>query len=127
MVHSKALSASVANKMSSTTWLEAMIAVYRRGGDAALSELEQLREDAEIELLPFTEGHAQAGIQAHQRFGKGRHPAQLNFGDCIAYATAEIAGEALLFKGDDFARTDVRSALAPQAPSKSAARRKRAR
>ena len=59
----------------------------------------------------LTAEHLAAARVAWRRFGKGRHPAALNFGDCFAYALAHVTGEALLYKGDDFARTDISSAL----------------
>lgn len=66
-----------------------------------------------IAVAPWTDDLAELAIDAHLRFGKGRHPAALNFGDCMAYALAKSLDAPLLFKGDDFAKTDVRSAIAP--------------
>jgi ribonuclease VapC len=60
-----------------------------------------------IRLIAFTESQARVARMAFERFGKGRHPAQLNFGDCIAYALAKDTGEELLFKGTDFGQTDI--------------------
>jgi ribonuclease VapC len=62
------------------------------------------------EIIPFTEEHAEVALDAFVRFGRGRHPAGLNFGDCMSYATAVVAGLPLLFTGSDFARTDVQEA-----------------
>ena len=70
-------------------------------------ELDAFLEEAAIELAPVTADQAQAARRAWRRFGKGNHPAGLNFGDCFAYALAEATGEPLLFKGRDFALTDV--------------------
>jgi ribonuclease VapC len=67
---------------------------------------------AGIVIEPVTVDQAHLARQAFLDFGKGRHPAGLNFGDCFAYALSKATGEALLFKGEDFSRTDVRSALA---------------
>jgi ribonuclease VapC len=64
-----------------------------------------------IEIAPFTESQAYLSRQAFARFGKGRHPAGLNFGDCMAYALAKETGEELLFKGTDFGLTDVAVAV----------------
>jgi len=64
-----------------------------------------------FEIVPFGEAHGAAALRAFTRFGRGRHPAQLNFGDCMAYAVAEVAGCPLLFKGDDFSRTDIKPAV----------------
>ena len=65
---------------------------------------------AAVELVPVTSEHANAARRAWRRFGKGNHPAALNFGDCFAYALADTTGEPLLFKGDDFVSTDVEAA-----------------
>lgn len=64
-----------------------------------------------VQCVDFDEAHLAAATVAFDRFGKGRHPASLNFGDCMAYAVARVAGCPLLYKGEDFARTDIRSAL----------------
>jgi ribonuclease VapC len=64
-------------------------------------------EEREVVVIPFDEVHWGVAAEALIRYGKGRHPAQLNFGDCMAYATAVIADEPLLFVGDDFSKTDV--------------------
>lgn len=71
----------------------------------------QFLERWSVVVAPFDGRHWQVATEAFIRFGKGRHPARLNFGDCLTYATARIADEPLLFVGDDFARTDVVSAL----------------
>ncbi len=63
------------------------------------------------EIVPFEAAHARAAREAFDRFGRGRHPAALNFGDCLTYATARVAGMPLLFVGDDFARTDLEPAM----------------
>lgn len=60
-----------------------------------------------VVVIPFDNRHWEAAMEAFIRYGKGRHPAALNFGDCMTYATAQIAGAPLLFVGEDFARTDV--------------------
>ena len=60
--------------------------------------------------MPVTQEHVDVARRAWRRFGKGNHPAALNFGDCFAYALAEVTGESLLFKGDDFALTDIEAA-----------------
>jgi ribonuclease VapC len=61
-----------------------------------------------FEVVDFTSDHFEAALRAFDRYGKGRHPASLNFGDCMAYAVAAVAGCALLYKGNDFERTDVK-------------------
>ncbi len=97
-------------RMSVVNYLEAAIVLESRSGAAAGHELDSFLEEAAIELAPVTPEHAQAARRAWRRFGKGNHPAGLNFGDCFAYALAESAREPLLFKGGDFARTDIESA-----------------
>ena len=83
-----------------------------RRGQAPVDALDAYLRKAGISVLPFTADHALLARQAFLRYGKGRHKAGLNFGDCIAYAAAKLEGMPLLFKGDDFALTDVEAALA---------------
>ena len=99
-------------RMSVANFLEATIAVERRYGRPKGRELERLRVRLEIELVPVTLDQMRAAQQAWRDFGigRGRHPAVLNYGDCFAYALARVSGEPLLFKGDDFAQTDIPSA-----------------
>lgn len=96
--------------MSTASLLEASIVVESRGGVSGGHQLDVLVERGPIELVPVTPDQAQAARRAWRRFGKGNHPAALNFGDCFAYALAETAREPLLFKGSDFALTDIESA-----------------
>ncbi len=93
--------------MSVANVLEAAIVLEGRGGTAAGYELDTFLKDAAIELVPVTMEHMETARRAWRRFGKGNHPAALNYGDCFAYALANVTGEPLLFKGEDFARTDV--------------------
>lgn len=97
-------------RMSVATLLEAAMVVEGRGGSPAGHELDVLLEKAGVELVAVTGEQANAARNAWRRFGKGNHPAALNFGDCFAYALAETTGEPLLFKGEDFTRTDVQGA-----------------
>jgi len=64
-------------------------------------------EDSAIDVIPFGTEHWRAATDAYVRYGKGRHPARLNFGDCLTYATASVAAQPLLALGDDFAQTDL--------------------
>ncbi len=92
------------------TALEAAIVLSARWRlDARRLLLDFLRE-AEAEVVPFGVEHFEAALDAFLKYGKGRHPAALNFGDCLAYAVAEVAGLPLLFTGNDFAKTDIASA-----------------
>ena len=97
-------------RMSVANLLEAVIVVEGRGGPAAGHELDVLLERAGVEFVPVTSAHASAARQAWRRFGKGNHPAALNYGDCFAYALSKSTGEPLLFKGNDFALTDIEAA-----------------
>lgn len=106
----KAIATGTPCRMSVASVLEAAIVVESRGGIAAGRELDALLENAGIELVPVTTGHLEAARRAWRRFGKGNHPARLNFGDCFAYALAVDMQEPLLFKGEDFARTDLEAA-----------------
>ena len=87
----------------------AMVLTSRLGWDARLLLLGFVR-NTNAELVPFSQEHFDAAMDAFLRFGKGRHPAALNFGDCMAYALAEVAGLPLLYAGGDFAKTDIRPA-----------------
>ena len=97
-------------RMSVASFLETAIVLESRAGVAAQHELDVFMERAPIELEPVTASHAQTARRAWRRFGKGNHPAGLNFGDCFAYALAEATREPLLFKGSDFTLTDIEAA-----------------
>ncbi|HET8772402.1 MAG TPA: type II toxin-antitoxin system VapC family toxin [Thermoanaerobaculia bacterium] len=73
----------------------------------ATEPLLRLFQDTGIEIVPFTDRHWQRAVDAYERFGKGRHPAALNFGDCMTYATAAVAAQPLLCLGEDFRKTDL--------------------
>ena len=98
-------------RMSAANYFEAAMVIEGRMGEEGARELDNYLETAEIEFVDVTLEQAHAARLAWRRYGKGNHPAGLNFGDCFAYALAEIVGEPLLYKGDDFALTDVESAL----------------
>lgn len=93
--------------MSTASCLEAAIVVEARLGAAGGREFDLLLHKAGIELVAVTAEHVEVARTAWRRFGRGRHEANLNFGDCFSYALAAASGEPLLFKGDDFARTDI--------------------
>lgn len=95
--------------MSAATYVEASLAASRRGGEEAAADMQALIADLEIEIVPFSEHQAHLAVAALARFGKGRHQAALNLGDAFSYAVAQESGEPLLFKGEDFAQTDVPS------------------
>ena len=108
--YERAISAAWPRRMSAVALLEAIMVVEGRAGAAAGRQLDMFLQEAEIELAPVTPEHVEAARRAWRRFGKGNHRAALNFGDCLAYALAKTTGEPLLFKGDDFAHTDVEAA-----------------
>jgi ribonuclease VapC len=105
-----ALANAPAARISAANWLEAAIVADARFG-ALADRFDALIADAAIEIVPVTATHAALARAAWRRYGKGNHPAGLTFGDCFAYALAAERGEPLLFKGNDFARTDVARAL----------------
>ena len=83
----------------------------------ASEDVREFLETAGVETVPITGREAEAALDAFSRYGKGRgHPAQLNLGDCFAYAAAKTCGTTILFKGGDFEKTDIRSATKARAP-----------
>ena len=108
--HAAAIMTAYPCRMSVANVLEASITVECRGGETAADDLDTFLQRAEIELVPVTLEHLEAARRAWRRFGKGNRPAALNFGDCFAYALARTTGEPLLFKGNDFAQTDIEPA-----------------
>ncbi|GMU62363.1 MAG: ribonuclease VapC [Myxococcaceae bacterium] len=96
--------------VSAATLFEAAVAAERRGGLEARDRLDRVITRIEPQIVPFDAAHLGWARDAWRRFGKGRHAASLNLGDCLAYATARHAVLPLLFKGDDFARTDIERA-----------------
>ena len=97
-------------RMSVANLVEAAMVVESRVGPSGGDQLDILVERSPIELVPVTLEQAQVARRTWRRFGKGNHPAGLNFGDCFAYALAETTREPLLFKGSDFSLTDIESA-----------------
>lgn len=94
--------------ISAGSRIEATVVLVRRFPHVAAEKLDDLLRDANIAVAPVTAEQAAIGVAAYRRYGRGsQHDADLNFGDCFAYALSKATGEPLLFKGDDFARTDV--------------------
>lgn len=93
--------------VSAATLVEAGILVEARRGEAAGRELDLLLHRSRTTCVAVDERQATVARAAWRRFGKGRHPARLNYGDCFSYALARVSGEPLLFKGDDSSKTDV--------------------
>ena len=108
--YDRAIAEAPRRRMSVVNFLEAAIVLEGRSGVIAGLDLDAFLEESGIELAPVTPDHANAARRAWRRFGKGNHPAGLNFGDCFSYALAEATGEPLLFKGCDFALTDIEAA-----------------
>ncbi|HEV2132261.1 MAG TPA: type II toxin-antitoxin system VapC family toxin [Longimicrobiaceae bacterium] len=96
--------------ISAATLVEAGIVAESLRGALGNRELDALLKELDFAVVPLTAAHADLARSAYSRFGKGRHPASLNFGDCFAYALAQALGEPLLFVGEDFAQTDVKVA-----------------
>jgi ribonuclease VapC len=102
-----AIEADPIRLMSTASALEVAIVVEARYGEPGGRELDLLLHRAGIDLVSFDLAQVELARRAYRRFGKGKHPAGLNFGDCFAYALSRRSGEPLLFTGGDFARTDV--------------------
>lgn len=101
-------------RMSAVHWFEATMAIDSRGDETARALFDAAPSEIGFEIIPFTEVHARQARDAWRRFGRtSRHPARLNFGDCMAYGVARAERERLLFKGNDFPRTDIEPVLQP--------------
>lgn len=94
-------------RLPASCFLEATITLLGRYGEEGLRDLDLFMAKSRMEISSFTEPQARLAREAFKCYGKGRHPAKLNFGDCMAYALAKDSGEELLFKGTDFAQTDI--------------------
>lgn len=102
-----AMDSAEALAIGAPTAMETGMVAIGRLGEAGGAGVSRFLEDWAVEVLPFDARHWRIAIAAFGRYGKGRHPARLNYGDCMTYATAKVAGAPLLFVGDDFAQTDV--------------------
>jgi ribonuclease VapC len=103
----QAIESSSQRLLSAANLLEASIVIESRKGDAGGRELDLLLYRTAIEIVAVDQDQAEIARIAWRRFGKGRHPAGLNYGDCFAYALARARQLPLLFQGDDFSRTDI--------------------
>ena len=110
-VFAKAMSEADSCKISAATFVEVAVVVEAQTKDRGGRQFDAFLRRAGFVVDPVTEEQAHLARQAYSDFGKGRHPAGLNFGDCFSYALAKASGEALLFKGGDFSKTDIVSAL----------------
>jgi len=105
-----AIAAAASLGIGAPTLVETTIVLSARLGRDARGLVSRFALEADLTVVPFTDAHFGTALDAWLRFGRGRHPAGLNFGDCLAYATARVAGEPLLFVGDDFGKTDIEAA-----------------
>ena len=103
----RAMATASDRKLSAANLVEAGIVMQARRGDEGARDLDLLLAKLKIEIIPFTARQADLARKAFRRYGRGRHPAQLNFGDCFAYALAKDTSTPLLCKGSDFAQTDI--------------------
>src|SRR6266545_5007953 len=108
----EAIEAAASRQMSTATFVETSIIIESRYGAEGVRDLDLFLSRAGIELVAVDNDQAHVARRAFSRFGKGRHSAGLNYGDCFSYALASVAGEPLLFKGDDFGHTDVTPVVA---------------
>jgi len=107
-----ALDAAPELEIGAPTLFEAAMVLQSRAGERGPEALSNLLAENGVVTVQFDEEHSKLALDAFTRFGKGRHPAQLNYGDCMTYATARLAGRPLLCVGGDFAKTDLPLALA---------------
>jgi ribonuclease VapC len=98
--------------ISAASVLECSLVLESRYGVAGSQKLEQLLHEQGVAIVPFDEAQLVLARAAYRRFGRGRHAARLNFGDCFSYGLAKHLAAPLLFKGEDFPQTDIESALA---------------
>ena len=99
--------------IGSPTLAETGLVLAATLGEDSRAVLARLAEDLDLTVIPFEAAHAREARDAFLRYGRGRHPAKLNFGDCLTYAVAKLSRQPLLFIGDDFSQTDLASALPP--------------
>ena len=103
----RAIALDAKRLISAATWLEISMVVFLRVGEEGLRSLDLLAAKYQLDLVSMTPKQAELARRAFKQYGKGIHPARLNFGDCIVYALAKDTGEPLLFKGEDFSQTDL--------------------
>jgi ribonuclease VapC len=106
-----AVEADPVRLMSAASYVETAIVIDTRFGEPGGRELDLWLHRAAVDLVSVDSDQADAARVAYRMYGKGRHRAGLNYGDCFSYALAKVSGQPLLFKGDDFARTDIRAVL----------------
>ena len=97
-------------RVGAPTLVETSLVFASRRGRPTAREIDELVKELAVTVVPFGQAEWRAATEAFNRYGRKRHKASLNFGDCLAYATASTAGDALLFVGDDFRHTDIPAA-----------------
>jgi ribonuclease VapC len=103
-----AIAAASTRLVGAPSYLETAIVMLARSGPDAQERVDRLLGELAVQIVPFTHDQAVTAIAAYRQYGKGSgHPAGLNFGDCFTYALAKLAGEPILFKGNDFSQTDL--------------------
>ena len=113
MAYARAIANAAIRRISAATFVETAAVIDASRDPIASRRLDDLFREARFAIEPVTEAQARIAREAYRDFGRGSgHPARLNFGDCFAYALAKAMNEPLLFKGDDFTRTDITSAVA---------------
>jgi ribonuclease VapC len=110
-IYAKAIADADVRRMSAATFVEAAVVVEASTKAGGTQQFDAFVRRAGVSIEPVTEEQAHLARQAYTDYGKGRHAAGLNFGDCFSYALAKATGEPLLFKGSDFKKTDVVRAL----------------
>jgi ribonuclease VapC len=103
----RAIAADSERMLSAANLVETGIVMQVRRGDEAARDLDLLLAKLKIDIIPVSGKQANLARKAFQHYGRGRHPAKLNFGDCFAYALAKDSSAPLLFKGSDFSQTDI--------------------
>lgn len=107
----RAIAVADRRALSAASLLEASMLMCSRFGPQGEQSLDTLLESLKVEIEPVTRRQITFARAAFSQFGKGRHPAALNFGDCFSYSLAKDTGDNLLFKGNDFSRTDIPAAV----------------
>lgn len=112
LVYARAIEAATSRRVSAVNFVEAAVVIDGSRDAIASRRFDELFATAQLVVEPVTRDQAKIAREAYRDFGKGSgHPAALNLGDCFAYALAKVSSEPLLYKGNDFARTDLKSAL----------------
>ena len=109
--YATAIASAAEPRIPSVTWLEAAMQVDANGDDIAINRFDDFVRDFGIQVIPFTAEHARHARVGRRLYGRNKHPARLNFGDCLVYGVAKAEREPLLFKGNDFSQTDIEPAL----------------